>query len=90
MLMKLILAKRLRCSTSFCVPYGTTNNCVVTPLNYQDLDWGKYEDGVEALDVGVGDEGTQETEETDGAEEVCGGGGGVLHVHVHRPKQVGH
>lgn len=58
--------------------------------SYQDLDWGKDEHGVEALDVGVGDEGTQEAKETDGAEEVCGGGGCVLHVHVHRPMQVGH
>jgi hypothetical protein len=36
----------------FCDPYMV--------LNYQDLDWGKDEDGVEALDVGVGDEGTHE------------------------------
>lgn len=57
---------------------------------HQNLDRGEYEDSVEARDVGVGDEGAEEGEDTDCAEEVGGSGGGVGDVHVHLPMQVAH
>ena len=57
---------------------------------HHDLDGRKDEDRVEALQVGVRDEGTEEGEETNGPKEIRGGGGGVLDPHVHRPMQVAH
>lgn len=56
----------------------------------QNLDGSEYEDSVEALDVGVGDESTKEGEDTDCTEEVCGSGGGVGDAHMHLAMQVAH
>lgn len=56
----------------------------------QNFDGSKDEDGVEALDVGVGDEGAEEGEDTDCTVEVGGGGGGIGDAHVHCAMQVAH
>jgi hypothetical protein len=56
----------------------------------QNLDGGEDEDGVEAFDVGVGDESTKQGEDADCSIQVGGGGGGVGDAHVHRAMQVAH
>ena len=56
----------------------------------QNLDGCEDEDGVEALDVGVGDESAEEGEDADRTEEVGGSGGGVGDAHVHLAMQVAH
>ena len=59
-------------------------------VTYQNLDGGEDEDGVEAVDVGVWEESTEQGEDADCSIQVGGGGGGVGDAHVHRAVQVAH
>lgn len=57
---------------------------------HQDLDGGEYEDCVEAFDVRVRDESTNQGEDADCTIQVSGSGGGIGDAHMHRAMQVAH